>query len=165
MTIKEMYEQKKEFSTMTIDEDTMCGTCDLHSVEVKKTIAMEECSELIQAISKCHRDELSKGSLGITHEHHVNETEEIADVLLIIESIMYLDMIAPDEVQAWINYKQKRQMFRDYQIFKQADTYPDDDPTPTGDYQELAPYFLKCKGVYNAYGGNEELLKNDVPQI
>lgn len=165
MTIKEMHEKEKEFSTMTIDEDVMYGTCDLHSAEVKKTIAMEECSELIQAISKCHRDEILKSNLGITHEHHVNETEEIADVLLIIESIMYLDMIAPDEVQTWIDYKQKRQMFRDYQTFKQADMYPDDDPTQTGDYQDLAPYFLKCKEVYDEYSGDETKVKNDVPQI
>lgn len=40
MTIKEMHEKEKEFSTMTIDEDVMYGTCDLHSAEVKKIIVV-----------------------------------------------------------------------------------------------------------------------------
>lgn len=146
-----------------IDNSIIEGTCDMHSREVKKLIAMEELGELIQAISKSRRDELTNGF--ISHEHHTNEMEEVADVLLMCRSLMYIDGLDEDIVQAWIDYKQKRQMFRDYQTFKQADMYPDDDPTQTGDYQDLAPYFLKCKEVYNAYNGDEEKIKNDVPQI
>lgn len=136
-----------------IDNSIIEGTCDMHSREVKKLIAMEELGELIQAISKSRRDELTIGF--ISHEHHTNETEEVADVLLICKSLMYLDGLDEDIVQAWIDYKQKRQMFRDY-ITMNKDGVPEDC---------TREYYRKCKEVYNAYGGNEELLKNDVPQI
>lgn len=146
-----------------IDNSIIEGICDMHSREVKKLIAMEELGELIQAISKSRRDELTNGF--ISHEHHANEMEEVADVLLICKSLMYLDGLDEDIIQAWVDYKQKRQMFRDYQLFRKADMYPDDDPTQIGDYQELASYFLKCKEVYDEYGGDEAKVKNDVPQI
>lgn len=136
-----------------INDSIIEGTCDLHSREVKKLIAMEELGELIQAISKGRRDELTSGF--ISHEHHTNEMEEVADVLLMCKSLMYLDGLDEDIVQAWIDYKQKRQMFRDY-ITMNKDGVPEDC---------TREYYRKCKEVYNAYGGNEELLKNDVPQI
>ena len=146
-----------------IDEDANYGTCNLHSREVKKLIAMEELGELIQAISKGRRDELTSGF--ISHEHHTNEMEEVADVLLICKSLMYLDGLDEDIIQAWVDYKQRRQMFRDYQSFKKANMYPDDDPTQIVDHQELTSYFLKCKEVFDEYNGDETKVKNDVPQI
>lgn len=146
-----------------IDDNIIEGMCDLHSREVKKLIAMEELGELIQAISKGRRDELTSGV--ISHEHHANEMEEVADVLLICKSLMYLDGLDEDIIQAWVDYKQRRQMFRDYQFFKKADMYPDDDPTQIGDHQELASYFLKCKEVFDEYNGDEAKVKDDVPQI
>lgn len=136
-----------------IDNSIIEGTCDMHSREVKKLIAMEELGELIQAISKSRRDELTNGF--ISHKHHANEMEEVADVLLICKSLMYLDGLDEDIVQAWVDYKQKRQMFRDY-ITMNKDGVPEDC---------TREYYRKCKEVYNAYGGNEELLKNNVPQI
>jgi NTP pyrophosphatase (non-canonical NTP hydrolase) len=42
---------------------------------------MEECGELIQAISKCYRDEIT-GSYKDRNTHLFNLTEECADVIL-----------------------------------------------------------------------------------
>lgn len=163
-----------------IDDCIIEGTCDLHSREVKKLIAMEELGELIQAISKGRRDELTNGF--ISHEHHKNEMEEVADVLLMCRALMYLDGLDEDIVQAWVDYKQKRQMFRDY-ITMHKDGIPDEIDklttkvysmfglTPeimngTADEQTMLNYYSrKCKEVYDAYNGDEAKIKNDVPQI
>ena len=48
-----------------------------HGIEQETTIAMEECSELIKAISKCKR-------YGCVDKYRDNLIEEIADVLIII---------------------------------------------------------------------------------
>ena len=50
---------------MKIDEDANYGTCDLHSREIKKLIAMEELGELIQAIRKCKTNKDLKERTGI----------------------------------------------------------------------------------------------------
>lgn len=136
-----------------IDDSIIEGTCDLHSREVKKLIAMEELGELIQAISKGRRDELTNGF--IFHKHHTNEIEEVADVLLMCRSLMYIDGLDEDIVQAWVDYKQKRQMFRDY-ITMHKDGIPEDC---------TSEYYSKCKEVYDEYGGDEAKVKDDVPQI
>lgn len=59
---------------------------------------MEECSELIQCISKelrCKSD--------ITHL-----TEEMADVLICVEILKQIYNISDEELNNWIKYKQKR---------------------------------------------------------
>lgn len=60
--------------------DEFKDTCD--------TIAMEECSELIQAISKAKRGKLDKTNL----------TEEIADVLISIDWLMKIYKIDLEDV-------------------------------------------------------------------
>lgn len=66
--------------------------------ELFTTIAMEECAELIQAISKAKRGKLDAD----------NMAEEIADVLIGIEWLKELYDIDTLEVQKWIAYKQNR---------------------------------------------------------
>lgn len=56
------------------------------------TIAMEECSELIQAISKAKRGKLDKN----------NMAEEIADVMICLEWVKDAYDIKEDEVKDWI---------------------------------------------------------------
>ena len=51
-----------------------------HGIEQETTIAMEECSELIQAISKCKR-------YGCINKYRENLIEEMADVLIMIDEL------------------------------------------------------------------------------
>ena len=74
----------------------------MQAVEVDKdlctTIAMEECSELIQAISKCKRGKLDKANLA----------EEIADVRICMSWLMNIFNIEFEEVNKWIDFKEDR---------------------------------------------------------
>ncbi len=79
-------QQNKEFMKATENE------------ELCTTIAMEECSELIQAISKAKRGKLDAD----------NMAEEIADVLIGIEWIKEIYDIDTLEVQKWLAYKENR---------------------------------------------------------
>ena len=51
-----------------------------HGIEQETTIAMEECSELIQAISKCKR-------YGCINKYRENLIEEMTDVLIMIDEL------------------------------------------------------------------------------
>lgn len=74
----------------------------MQAVEVDKdlctTIAMEECSELIQAISKGKRGKLDKDNLA----------EEIADVRICVSWLMNIFNIGFEEVNKWIDFKEDR---------------------------------------------------------
>ncbi|WP_297134071.1 MazG nucleotide pyrophosphohydrolase domain-containing protein [Terrisporobacter sp.] len=74
----------------------------MQAVEVDKdlctTIAMEECSELIQAISKGKRGKLDKDNLA----------EEIADVRICMSWLMNIFNIEFEEVNKWIDFKEDR---------------------------------------------------------
>ena len=61
-------------------------------------IAMEECSELIQAISKAKRGKLNKDNL----------TEEIADVLICIHWIQKIYNITMRDIYKWVDIKEER---------------------------------------------------------
>ena len=71
----------------------------------QERLAMEECSELIQAINKAHRAEAKGEAI-----HHL--TEEIADVLIMIEQLKLIYEIDDGDIQRWVNYKQERQFKR-----------------------------------------------------
>lgn len=66
--------------------------------ELCMTIAMEECAELIQAISKAKRGKLDRDNL----------IEEIADVRICISWIMNIFNIDFEEVNKWVNLKENR---------------------------------------------------------
>ena len=74
----------------------------MQAVEVDKdlctTIAMEECSELIQAISKGKRGKLDKANLA----------EEIADVLICVDWIKEIYNIEDKDVHTWLELKLSR---------------------------------------------------------
>ncbi|MGL5711542.1 MAG: MazG nucleotide pyrophosphohydrolase domain-containing protein [Paraclostridium sp.] len=61
-------------------------------------IVMEECGELIQAISKAKRNKLDKN----------NMAEEIADVLIGIEWIIEIYEIDEERIQFFRNFKENR---------------------------------------------------------
>ena len=66
--------------------------------DVQSTVCMEECAELIQAISKEKRGKSDKDHLA----------EEIADVIICIEMLKQIYNITEDEIYSWIINKQER---------------------------------------------------------
>jgi len=68
--------------------------------ELCTLIAMEECGELIQAISKAKRGKLNKDNL----------TEEIADVLICIHWLQKIYNITMSDIYNWVNIKEDRIM-------------------------------------------------------
>lgn len=71
---------------------------DFYGKDIQSIVCMEECSELIQCISK----EL-RGKSDIAHL-----TEEMADVLICVEILKQIYNISDEELNNWIKYKQKR---------------------------------------------------------
>lgn len=66
--------------------------------ELCTLIAMEECSELIQAISKAKRGKLNKDNL----------TEEMADVFICLHWLQKIYNIPKADIQGWMAIKEKR---------------------------------------------------------
>ena len=66
--------------------------------EVQSTVCMEECAELIQAISKEKRGKSDKDHLA----------EEMADVIICIEMLKQIYNITEDEIYSWVITKQER---------------------------------------------------------
>lgn len=64
----------------------------------QSTVCMEECAELIQAISKAKRGKINRD----------NMIEEIADVLICIEMLKQMYMISDEKINKWIEKKQAR---------------------------------------------------------
>lgn len=68
---------------------------------------MEECAELIQAVSKLKREYDDIPADGLNHL-----SEEIADVLICIEMLKQMYMISEDKINKWIEKKQAREAER-----------------------------------------------------
>ena len=66
--------------------------------ELCTLIAMEECGELIQAISKAKRGKLNKDNL----------TEEIADVFICLHWLQKIYDISRADISEWMNIKEER---------------------------------------------------------
>ena len=60
-----------------IDESVIARSVDHYGEEIQSTVCMEECAELIQAISKAKRGKINRD----------NMIEEIADVFIVLVSI------------------------------------------------------------------------------
>ena len=80
--------------------------------DVQSTVCMEECSELIQAISKEKRGKSDKDHLA----------EEIADVIICIEMLKQIYNIAEDEIYSWVITKQERTIERIKKDVQSTDT-------------------------------------------
>ena len=76
-----------------------------HGIEQETTIAMEECSELIKAISKCKR-------YGCVDKYRDNLIEEIADVLIIINELQLIYDISDNDIENIKKYKMDRMDYR-----------------------------------------------------
>lgn len=73
--------------------------------QMQSVVAMEECSELIKAISKVIR-------YGDCGKQIIDLTEEIADVLICIEQLKVMYDISDDDIQKIVDEKCKRQLKR-----------------------------------------------------
>lgn len=86
-----------------MDKELVKKIIDKNGTVAQSMIAMEECSELIQAISKCLR---SKDLIPTeTREHLI---EEMADVTICLEQLMVMYSITFQELDAWIERKELR---------------------------------------------------------
>ena len=88
--------------TYNIDENIVARSVDHYGEEIQATVCMEECAELIQAISKEKRGKIDRD----------NMIEEIADVLICIEMLKQMYMISEDKINKWIENKQAREAER-----------------------------------------------------
>lgn len=66
--------------------------------DLQSTVCMEECAELIQAISKEKRGKSDKSHL----------TEEMADVIICMEMLKEIYSISDDMISEWIQIKEAR---------------------------------------------------------
>ena len=82
-------------------KEVLCGALLKYGEENQLRICMEECAELIQAISKVQRYPESK-------EHKANLLEEIADVLICVEYIKLIYVIPEMLIDDGIEYKIQR---------------------------------------------------------
>lgn len=86
-----------------MDKELVKKVIHKHGTVTQSMIAMEECSELIQAISKCLR---SKEMIPTeTREHLI---EEMADVMICLEQLMVMYSITDEELISWIERKELR---------------------------------------------------------
>lgn len=98
----------------------LVNSISLHGRLCKSLISMEECGELIQAISKLARTEADAVREGMNPKtapdaakHLDNLVEEVADVLICIQMLQLMYGFTDEEIEGWIIYKIKRQNDRD----------------------------------------------------
>ena len=85
-----------------IDKGIIADSIQHYGKNNQSTVCMEECAELIQAISKEKRGKIN----------HDNMIEEIADVLIRIEMLKQMYMISDEKINKWIEKKQAREAER-----------------------------------------------------
>lgn len=85
-----------------IDKQIVANSIKHYGKEVQSTVCMEECAELIQAISKEKRGKSDRMHLA----------EEMADVLICIELLKQIYGITDELILDWIKSKQKRTVER-----------------------------------------------------
>ena len=78
-------------------------TIELNGVAIQSVVCMEECSELIKAISKRLRGELDIEN---------NLAEEMADVTICLKLLQIMYDITDDELDEWVERKTMRQKQR-----------------------------------------------------
>ena len=83
---------------ISIDSYVVKRSIEHYGKDLQSTVCMEECAELIQAISKEKRGESDKDHL----------SEEIADVLICIEMLRQIYNITDDMISEWIQIKEAR---------------------------------------------------------
>lgn len=98
---------------MTIKQKCECEQiCKHYGIESQKMMLMEECAELIQAVSKLTRAE-QRGKAFEKIQAAVDMVEEIADVQIMIEQVLkYYFKDGDSRVNYFIDEKLTRQLGR-----------------------------------------------------
>lgn len=78
-----------------IDKNIIAEAIEWYGEETQQVVCMEECCELAQAISKKLRGKLANDNL----------VEEIADVLICIETLKQIYLIHDEDIEDNINHK------------------------------------------------------------
>ena len=81
-----------------IDSYVVKRSIEHYGKDLQSTVCMEECAELIQAISKEKRGKSDKSHLA----------EEMADVIICIEMLKEIYSISDDMISEWIQIKEAR---------------------------------------------------------
>ena len=81
-----------------IDSYVLKRRIEHYGKDLQSTVCMEECAELIQAISKEKRGKSDKEHL----------SEEMADVIICIEMLKEIYSISDDMISEWIQIKEAR---------------------------------------------------------
>lgn len=81
-----------------MNKDKIYKTIDWYGTEYQSTVCMEECGELIQAISKMKRGK----------NNYTNLVEEMADVLISIEMLKEIYHVDESDLEGWVNFKVNR---------------------------------------------------------
>ena len=81
-----------------IDSKVVNKSIEHYGADLQTVVCMEECAELIQAISKEKRGNSDKDHLA----------EEMADVIICIEMLKQIYNITEDEIYSWVINKQER---------------------------------------------------------
>ena len=126
--------------------------------DVQSTVCMEECAELIQAISKEKRGNSEKDHL----------SEEMADVIICIEMLKQIYNITEDEIYSWVITKQERIIRRIEKDAQSTETNAERIRNMTDD--ELAEWLTNIcdierheepyKSIYNSDTRQEEEIHN-----
>lgn len=85
-------------SSVKIDNEIIKDSIVYYGKDAQSTVCMEECAELIQAISKEKRGKSDKNHL----------EEEMADVLISIALLKEIYEVSNEQINNWIDKKQKR---------------------------------------------------------
>lgn len=85
-----------------INEKIIKKTLEHYGEDYMTTVCMEECAELVQAVSKAKRGDIDK--------YHLSE--EMADVIISISILQEAYGIDSEEIQKWIAGKQERTVDR-----------------------------------------------------
>ena len=83
---------------ISIDSYVVKRSIEHYGKDLQSTVCMEECAELIQAISKEKRGKSDKSHLA----------EEMADVIICIEMLKEIYSISDDMISEWIQIKEAR---------------------------------------------------------
>ena len=107
--------------------------------DVQSTVCMEECAELIQAISKEKRGNSDKENLA----------EEMADVIICIEMLKQIYNITEDEIYSWVITKQERTIKRIKKDVQSTETNSERIRSMTDDeFAEFLAYNAYCEECY-----------------
>ena len=96
---------------MTINLEKQEAIIEHYGIDNQLSIHMEECAELLQAISKVKRD-WNQNGVDISNFHYEHLLEEISDVIVCIDQLKWIFNISDYAIEYNANKKIERQIRR-----------------------------------------------------